>query len=272
MADRFTYLPAIGLAVAMVWTAGDLVDRATGLRPAAAACGMIVLSLLVATTREQIGHWQSDRALFEHALSVTGDNWFVHAVYGDALRAQGAVEEATAHYERALAIEPGLSKVHAGLGAIRSRQGRHAVAVAHLTESIRLDPESDDAARDLALVLGARGLDQAVALEAVEMLRRGVAAARRDRQRPDGEGYYGSLARHLMSQHTETVGRCREGAGAAEPFDLFVTIAPDGVVASAATAPPSAVGACIAGGLMGSRLPAPPFAPFHARLAMNLAG
>jgi hypothetical protein len=75
-----------------------------------------------------------------------------------------------------------------------------------------------------------------------------------------------------MSQHTATVARCREEAGPAEPFDLFVTIAPDGLIASAATAPPSALGACIAGGLTGSRLPAPPFAPFHARLAMNLAG
>jgi tetratricopeptide (TPR) repeat protein len=272
MADRFTYLPAIGLAVAVVWGLGDVLARLPRLVPAATVGGMLAMGLVVHATRVQIGHWRDDRALFEQALAVTNGNWFVHAVYGDALREQGALDEAAAHYERALALEPRMPQVHAALGAVRYWQGDTVAAVHQLVEAIRLDPTNSEAAKDLALALEARGLDAAVARGTVATLRRGVAAARRDRKRPEGEEYYGVLIRELMARHTQTVGRCREQAGRAEPFDLFVTVAPDGAVASAETSPPSALGACIAGGLTGSRFPSPPFAPFHARLAMNLAG
>ncbi len=272
MADRFTYLPAIGLAVAIVWTLGDLVGRRQRLVPVAGACAALALVLLSGATRAQIAHWRTDRTLFEHTLSVTDRNWFAHAVYADALRAEGALAEAAAHYARALAIEPGLTKVHAGLGAVRRDEGDVAAAIHHLAEALRLDPTNEPAATHLVQAFVEHGLAPVTAQEAVATLRHGVAAARRDRARPQGEGYYASLTRHLMTAHSETVGRCREDAGPADPFDLFVTVGPDGQVTSASTTPPSALGACIAGRLAGSRLPAPPFGPFHARVWMNLAG
>jgi len=272
MADRFTYLPAIGLALAVVWALGDVVARMPALRPAAVAGAMVALVLLAGTTRVQIGHWRNDHVLFDHTLGVTERNWFVHALYGDALREEGALAEAADHYERALALEPRMPKVQASLGAVRYWLGDVPAAADHLVAAIRIDPDNDETAKNLALVLEARGLDAASARQTVETLRRGVAAALRDLGRPEGKGYHGILARQLMARHTETVGRCRSSATSADPFDLFVTIAPDGAVASAETSPPSALGACIAGGLTGSRMPAPPFAPFHARLAMNLAG
>jgi len=272
MADRFTYLPAIGLAVAIVWALADVLARVPKLAPVAAVAGVVALGGLVGTTRAQIAHWRNDRTLFDQALAVTDRNWFVHALYGDALRARGELAEAAAHYDRALALEPRMPKVQASLGAVRYWLGDVRAAVEHLVASIRLDPTNDETAQNLALALEARGLDPTVARQTVGSLRRGVAASLHDLARPEGEGYHGVLARQLMARHTETVGRCRSTAKTIEPFDLFVTIAPDGAVAAVETSPPSALGACIAGGLTGSRMPSPPFAPFHARLAMNLAG
>jgi len=272
MADRFTYLPAMGLSVCLVWTAAAVADGLPKGPRVATAVGAIVLVALSAATHAQLGHWRSSRALFERTLAVTDRNWFIHAVHGDALRDEGALDEAARHYEEALAIEPGLAKVHGALGAVERARGHAALATAHLVQSIRLDPSNEIAATDLIAALRDRGIAEREAVESVSRLRSGIRAARHDRARPNGERYYVTLARHLVAEHTEAVGRCRAAVERAEPFDLLVTVAPDGSVNDLAAEPPSVLAACVVGSLSGSRLPAPPFAPFHAQLSMNLAG
>ena len=94
MADRYTYVPLIGVALLLVWGMHELTSRwqfRAVLLSAAAAAGMI---LCVALTRRQIGHWRDTETLFRHALAVTDDNWVAHHNLGDALEKRGRLDEA----------------------------------------------------------------------------------------------------------------------------------------------------------------------------------
>lgn len=272
MADRFTYLPAIGLVVAIVWGAADLIASRPRLRTGAALASGLVVLALAGTTQAQLRHWESSRTLFDHTLSVTEENWFVHSAYGDALLDEGDLAGAALQYEAALSIEPRMATTQHNLGAIRSDEGDLAASVQHFVEALRLEPERENSRASLAATLRAQGHAPAVAERAVEILGDGVPRAMRDRRRPAGEAYYGLMMGQLMRAHSDTVGRCREEAGAGPVFDLFLTVGPNGVVTEAATSPPTRLGECIAGALGGAELPGPPFAPFHARLTMRLGG
>lgn len=74
MADRYTYLPCIGLFLAVVWGMAELVERRAALRPALAVCAVLAVLVLTALTQGQVRHWQDSVTLFRHALAVTGDN------------------------------------------------------------------------------------------------------------------------------------------------------------------------------------------------------
>ncbi len=106
MADRYMYLPLIGLAIAVSWGVADALPA--GRRGRAAACLLAgaVLAALCATTLVQLRHWRDSEALFRHALSVTERNAVAHAHLGAALLGRGELEETLVHYRRAVEIEP----------------------------------------------------------------------------------------------------------------------------------------------------------------------
>src|SRR5205823_3420188 len=87
MADRYAYLPFIGLYIGVVWFVADIAP-ARPLAPAAAAFVVVVL-LLAMFTRRQIEVWRDSVTLFEHALQVEPDNWLAHLQLGDAYLARG---------------------------------------------------------------------------------------------------------------------------------------------------------------------------------------
>ena len=110
-ADRYTYLPLIGLSIVVAWGARDLVAqlpagarRPAGLALGAAACAVCVL--WIGMTREQVRTWSNDRTLFEHALAVTGDNPYAQLNLGLSLHAWGEPESALRHFEEAVRLDP----------------------------------------------------------------------------------------------------------------------------------------------------------------------
>jgi tetratricopeptide (TPR) repeat protein len=171
MADRFTYLPAIGLYVMVAWGAlsvpglrrnGALRTAGPGAMLATAAAATLVALLVV--TAAQIPHWQNSLALFSHAVAVTRDNHVAHSNLGIALTERGRHDEAMAHYARAVAIAPGYAKAHLNLGRALARAGRGPEAEAEYAEAVRLDPGSAVAAYNLGLARAERGaLDAAIA-------------------------------------------------------------------------------------------------------------
>jgi tetratricopeptide (TPR) repeat protein len=159
MADRFTYVPQIGITTALVW----LLPAGAGLPLAVGAA--VVLALLATRTRAQIAVWRSSETLFAHALAVDERNPVAHLNLGYALGRRGALDGARRHLERALELRPQSPRAHVGLGNVLASSGHPDEAVAHYGEALAMDPESEHALANLGFTLAGQGrTDEAIAL------------------------------------------------------------------------------------------------------------
>ena len=157
MADRFTYVPLIGLTIAVLWGAESLLhSRPTALRAATAAMIFVIAALGIAS-RRQVETWHDSVTLFTHALAVTTDNAVAHNNLGYVLVRQGKTEEAVAHFRAALAIDPGESDALYNLGDVLLRSDRVDDAVAHFSGVVAGRPGDPVAHHDLGKALAKRG-------------------------------------------------------------------------------------------------------------------
>jgi len=148
-ADRYAYLPLIGIYCMAVWLLCDLLPARRGARVVAGAIGATLVLLLAIASHEQVRVWRDTGALFRHALRVTDDNWFAEAGLGGYAMSQNRLDEAREHFERSLALRPGQPGVYAQLGTLFGRQGKKQLAREHLEQAIRLNPAYADALNDL---------------------------------------------------------------------------------------------------------------------------
>ena len=140
MADRYTYLPSIGLAVLVVWGASEVALRRPALKPAFAACLVVALAALSALTFRQIGAWKDSLTLWGAALSATRNNPTAELNYGGALLGGGRTDEALAHFQTARRLAPGAPEAAFGLGMAYESLGRSADARREYEEALRLRP------------------------------------------------------------------------------------------------------------------------------------
>jgi tetratricopeptide (TPR) repeat protein len=155
MADRYSYMPLVGVFVMLAWAAGDAAvrwPRRSALLGAAA--GVILAGCTVLTSR-QLDHWQDGMTLFRHTVAVTENNWAAHTYLGFALAKSSArLPEAIAEYQVSLKIDPEISTTHNYLGfALLMTPGRSSEAIAEFQAALRLDPRLADAHSNLATVL-----------------------------------------------------------------------------------------------------------------------
>lgn len=206
MADRYTYLPSIGLVVAVAWGSEELFRKKPGARPLTWTAWAIVTVMLVASTRMQSAHWRDNRRLFEHAVAVTTRNYvaltalgselaqagdlataerllrqslathqgyvWTHYNLGVLLQQKGAREDAIRHYREAVRLAPRFAQGHAVLGAQLAESGRLDEALLHLREAVRLSPEAFVAWENLGKLLwrmGSREDAMAAVRKAVEV-------------------------------------------------------------------------------------------------------
>ena len=140
MADRYAYVPALGLYILAAWGAADLAARFKP-RPAALAAGaLIVLALLGLRTHRQLGYWKDSRILAEHALAVAPVNPSMHYNLGVYWTKAGRYEEAVRHYRLAVRQRPGYAKAHINLGNLLALRGRSGEARRHLTRALEIAP------------------------------------------------------------------------------------------------------------------------------------
>jgi tetratricopeptide (TPR) repeat protein len=171
-ADRYTYLPYVGLSIAVVWGVADLVRNRPALRKAAAGAAVAALLLLAAAAYRQTAYWKDSETLFEHTLAVTQGNYIIHNNLGVVVSGLGRHEEALAYFQRALAITPDYMEAHANLGHEWIKGGQYEKALPELQEALRLKPALAQAHADLGLLMAAGGrleeargqLEQAVRL------------------------------------------------------------------------------------------------------------
>ncbi len=141
MADRYTYIPLIGVFIVLAWGGWDLARQwrapTTGLAIAAAT----VLVACVVLTRQQLVWWASSETLFQRMIAVNEDNYMAHYNLGNLLSRQDKLAEAASHYEAALKAEPNYAEAHNNLGAVLLKQRRFDEALAHYSAAARLRPE-----------------------------------------------------------------------------------------------------------------------------------
>jgi Flp pilus assembly protein TadD len=159
MADRYTYLPSIGLMIVIVWGMGDFlrVDRSPErLGPATAtAATLVVLSI---ATSLQLRHWSGGTIqLFQHAVNVTDGNWLAHRHLASALADEKRYDEAAISYRIALRLSPTSAQTHYNYGNFLAKQGRAAEAVDAYREAVRFDPHFALAHNSLGAALFSAG-------------------------------------------------------------------------------------------------------------------
>jgi tetratricopeptide (TPR) repeat protein len=140
IADRYTYLPQVGLCVAAVFGLGGGVRRGAPARAAAAAVAVAVVGVLAALTVRQELFWRDAGTLFEHALAVTADNSVAHEQLGIWYQAHGENARAEAHDREALRLQPLDAVSRNNLGAIQFEAGRYAEAAESFEAAARCDP------------------------------------------------------------------------------------------------------------------------------------
>jgi tetratricopeptide (TPR) repeat protein len=174
-ADRYTYLPHIGLFMAVVWFAVDVATvRRSKLRVAvtAAVAALIILALAWAAFN-QTSYWRNSETLWKHALAVTSDNDIAHNNLGYLCNDRGELDEAISHFESAARIRSAKKDPHynlasafvqMNLGDALARKGKPDDAMVHYDEAIRLQPDYGDAYFNRGTVLFATGhIDEAIA-------------------------------------------------------------------------------------------------------------
>ncbi len=150
-ADRYTYVPLIGVFIALAWLAGDLHAAWPRARPiVAAACAGIVVALALGA-HAQTARWRSPETLYGHALAVTEGNWLAWNNLGMSRLERGELGGAMTAFESAARIKPDYADAWYNAGVALWRQGDHSRAGAAYTEALRLDPENADAWVNLGL-------------------------------------------------------------------------------------------------------------------------
>jgi tetratricopeptide (TPR) repeat protein len=196
MADRYTYVPQIGLLIAVAWGAVDALACRPHRTAALATATAIVASACVGLSVRQVRYWADTPTLFEHALAVTQGNYLAHLSLGAVLRDQGKADEARRHYVEALRLNPMSAAAQVNVANALPAEQR-AEAEAHYREALRLSPNLPEAHNGLGLLLARTGrLD-----EAMEHYRLAIAA------KPHGAEAHANLGNALR-----TLGRYAEAA------------------------------------------------------------
>ena len=140
MADRFTYVPLIGLFMIVAWGIPDLT---TGWRYQSSALtwgsGALLVALMLLTWN-QLRYWQNSNTLFKHALAVTENNYVAHNNLGTTLNEQGRFKEAMVHFTKAVTIRPNFSRAHNNLANALARQGKDEEAIGHFYKALQVEP------------------------------------------------------------------------------------------------------------------------------------
>ena len=157
MADRYTYLPSVGLFIIAVWGAAELSVKWRYRKVVLSTSALLVLGALSVCTRTQVRHWRNNFTLCERALSATENNAVMHYSLGNAFRSADKLDEAVTQYRRALRIEPNHSRTHGNLANALLLQAKIEEAAEHYRQAVQLDPNYLNARYNLGLALSKQG-------------------------------------------------------------------------------------------------------------------
>jgi len=156
-ADRYTYLPQVGLEIAVVWLIWDLTKSWRQQKIVLSAAGAFVVGTFSILSWKQTTHWRDTEALWRHTLAVTPDSDVAHAGLGGILFVRGQVDESIDHYERALRLRDGNVAAHFGLGRALAAKQKTDAAIFHFQKALSIQPDYIAASNDLGVLLVSKG-------------------------------------------------------------------------------------------------------------------
>jgi hypothetical protein len=145
MADRYTYLPSIGIGIGLAWGVPLLFKNEDMRKKILFPAGTAVLAILAILTWQQCGYWKNSIELFSHALQVTNDNYLAHNNIGFALFTEGRIEEAIDHYNKAISIKQNSADNYNNRGVAYAKLGQYQRAIEDYSRAIRLKPDYAEA-------------------------------------------------------------------------------------------------------------------------------
>jgi tetratricopeptide (TPR) repeat protein len=164
MADRYTYIPLIGVFWIVVWSISDLAENNSYVKKIVWGILCFAIIIMIISSRFYVGLWKNEETLFKWAISKTEGNWFAHNNLGSYLIHKGAISEAAYHINEALKINPNISNAHLNVGYYLAEQkGDYATAIEHYKKAVELDPKSVKGWDNLGLALSKTNqLDEAI--------------------------------------------------------------------------------------------------------------
>ena len=211
MADRYTYIPMIGLFIMVTWGVPDFAARWRYRRLVLSISACLLILGLMVCTLFQVGYWKDSISLFKHTVKVTSNNYVFHNNLGVALANKGKYEEAIRHFKEVLKIKPGWVKPHYNLGLAKTGLKRFKGAIEHFYDVVRLKPDHADAHHYLGIMLFSQGRIKAAVTHYQEVLK----------IKPDSAAVHYNLGIVLMR-----MGHVKE---AAAHFDNVLRINPDDI-------------------------------------------
>ncbi len=157
MADRYTYVPLIGLFIILAWGVHDLAEKTRIRKILLAAAAGIVIAALMVTTWHQVQRWRDSVTLFSHAVAATENNYNAHTLLATALMFQGELDEALQHSRESLRIQSLVVSSHIQHGNILLEMERTEEAKESYRRALQLDPNSESAHYNLGVVFHDEG-------------------------------------------------------------------------------------------------------------------
>jgi Flp pilus assembly protein TadD len=165
-ADRYTYLPQIGLYLALTWVVAKLGAGWRFRQPVLGGLAAVVLAALSASSFIQTSYWRNSETLWAHTLACTSNNAIAHYNFGMTIFPKERVDEALAHFQKAVEIDANYARAHVSLGAAFFQKGRVDEAIAHYQKALtmKITPDPSAVYYDLGIALLQQGqIDEAIA-------------------------------------------------------------------------------------------------------------
>ena len=171
MADRYTYLPLIGIGIMLGWWIPFLIKRGEIRKVILFPAGVFFIAILSFLTWQQCGYWKNSIILFEHALQITKNNDLAHYNLGMALKNQGKMEEALNEFRKAISIKPSSADAHNNLGIILEMHfKKYDEAIYHYRQALQNAPNNSGTHFNFGIALAKKGEIK----EAIEHFRQAI--------------------------------------------------------------------------------------------------
>ena len=153
MADRYTYIPLIGLFIIISWGLPELLSQWRHKKTVLTILASVFVLVLTTISWLQVRNWVNSRTLFEHTVGITTNNFVAHKLWGEALASNGMHEEAYAQFFKALRINPRYADGYNSLGIALGRQGSMTEAIRYFLLALRINPGLAEAHSNLGVAL-----------------------------------------------------------------------------------------------------------------------